>query len=32
MLAGKNNTLPKTTMAPEDRPSQKESSVPTTFF
>ena len=28
----KENTLPRTNMAPENRPSQKESTIPTIHF
>ena len=28
----KNNTLPKTNKAPKNRPSQRETSLPTTIF
>ena len=31
-LAARQSTLPKTNIAPENRPSQKESSLPTIHF
>ena len=31
-IRGENNTLPKTNIAPENRPSQKETSIPTIHF